>query len=231
MILHWGIFIEFILMNPFFIKKPESYLRSDLFLHKVLTSKIKCLPNVLPFAKNYSCPGTQYKDTHSHTHRLKGLKNLIYGIRTHGVWWLKKIPQHTALRFGWATDGPLRDPQNSALWVLETTNADNMFWGFPRSPGPFQNSCGWTGYKESVLNLVMPGHLCFNVVMWKRRTNSKDLSCWKALQQWPCRVTRSQRWRKKEQKRILKRIHTLKSGFRKQTQVDEKHYHEALTFG
>lgn len=27
---------------------------------------------------NYSCPGTQYKDTHSHTHRLKGLKKISF---------------------------------------------------------------------------------------------------------------------------------------------------------
>ena len=99
-IVSWRIYTKFILMNKFcYLKKHECYC-GQIFFHKVLTSKIKCLPHVFPSAKNYRCPGIWYSDTHSHGHRLKGFQNRVCRFRTHCVWRLKKVLKLIALWLG-----------------------------------------------------------------------------------------------------------------------------------
>lgn len=81
-------------------KKIRILLSLDFFLYKVLVSKIKCLLYVFLFVRNYRGFGMWCSDIYSYFYRLKGLKNLTYGIRIYCVWLFKTVFKFIVFRFG-----------------------------------------------------------------------------------------------------------------------------------
>lgn len=140
-------------MNQFhYFKKTWNLLKSDHFVfHKVLTSKIKCLPHVFPYARNYRCPGMQCSDTHGYAQRLKGLEvpnvwnqNSMCLVPQNG-------PQTHALGLDLVHWWP---PQGPSKFSTVSLNASNMCCRFPKGRSDlFQGSCVRTDYKERGMEL------------------------------------------------------------------------------